>query len=43
MARLAALSAEARLELGRAARAGVLARFDLPVVVSRWEELYGED
>jgi len=43
MARLAAMPGESRLELGRAARAGVMARFDLPVVVSRWEELYRED
>ncbi|HEY3443683.1 MAG TPA: glycosyltransferase [Paludibaculum sp.] len=43
MARLAALPAGARLKLGRAARTEVLARFDLPVVVSRWEELYRED
>lgn len=42
MTRMAALPAGTRRELGQAARAGALARFDLPVVVSRWEELYRE-
>lgn len=40
MARLAALPAEARQEMGRAARAMVLEKFDLRVVTSHWEKLY---
>jgi glycosyltransferase involved in cell wall biosynthesis len=40
MARLAALPETARHEMGRAARAMALERFDLRVVTSHWEKLY---
>ena len=40
MARLAALPEEARHEMGRAARAMALKRFDLRGVTSHWEKLY---
>ncbi len=42
MARLAALPEEARRDMGRAARAVVMERFDLRVVTSQWERLYRE-
>ncbi len=42
MSRLAVLPEEARREMGRAARAVALDRFDLPVVTSQWEDLYRE-
>ncbi len=42
MARLAALPKGVRLDMGQAARAEVMERFDLRVVVSQWERLYSE-
>lgn len=42
MSRLAALPAEARAEMGRAARARAVAQFDAAVIAARWERLYGE-
>ena len=40
MARLADLPAASRASLGRAARERALARFDMHLLVERWEELY---
>ncbi len=40
MSRLAALSPEARREMGRAARQHAVARFDVNTVAAQWEELY---
>jgi glycosyltransferase involved in cell wall biosynthesis len=40
MARVIALSPAARLDVGRALREQARARFDLPGILSRWEELY---
>jgi glycosyltransferase involved in cell wall biosynthesis len=42
MGRLAGMGAEARFEMGRAARALALERFDLRAVVARWEAIYRE-
>ena len=41
MAKLAALPAEERAGVGRAAREYALARFDLRAIVEQWERLYG--
>ena len=42
MEKLSAMPAEARAEMGQAAREYAMARFDLTTVASAWEDLYRE-